>query len=303
MKARTQIIAAAAVAALLVAWSATWRLRFDECAVVTTFGRADEGTVVRGDDDGAGIRLKWPWPVQDVRRFDARLRTTDDQLEQQETADRQVVILRAWVAWRISDPLDFLRAVRTEDRAERLLRDRLRSARTEASRFTLAELAGTTGPGRLAEAEDAILQRIRADLAPQRTGIEVLHAGIRRLVLPQEITAAVFERMRQTRRRMAQAARSEGDAAAREIRARARSAEDRIAAFVDRAAQDLRSQGDAAAAEHFAVLAQDEELALFLRKVEALERALSKETTFVLDAGTPPLDLLRGGVPGTGAPK
>lgn len=302
MKPRTQLAAAAVLAAFLVAWSAVWRLRFDECAVVTTFGRADAGSVHRGDS-GAGLHLKWPWPIQDVRRFDARLRTTDDQLEQQETADRQVVVLRAWIAWRIADPLDFLRSVRTEERAERLLRDRLRAARSEISAFTLAELTGTSGTTRIGDAEDAVLARIRDGLASQSCGIEVLHAGIRRIVLPQEISAAVFERMRQTRRRMAQSARSEGDAAAREIRARARSAEERIAAFVDRVAQDVRAQGDAAAAEHFAVLAQDEELALFLRKVEALERSLSKDTTFVIDAGTPPLDLLRDGAGAPGVPK
>lgn len=99
--------------------------------------------------------------------------------------------------------------------------------------------------------------------------------------------------MRQTRQRLAQSARSEGNAIARTIRAKADSDRQRILAFAERESQAIRAEGDAAAAKYYEIFARNEEFAVFLRKPETLERTLSNNTTFLLDTGTVPFDLLR----------
>jgi membrane protease subunit HflC len=116
---------------------------------------------------------------------------------------------------------------------------------------------------------------------------------ISRILLPEQITRSVFSRMKQTRQRFAQNARSEGKAIAQGITAETNSDKQRILAFADRVAQNTRAQGDAAAAQYYAEYNKDPEFALFLRKLEALEKSLKTNTTFVLDTDSEPFDLLK----------
>ena len=287
-----------ALLALLLVRLTAFVVRFDQYAVRTTFGKAAETDVFNRDGAGAGLYWKWPWPIQDVRRFDARLRLLEDRLEQQETRDNQVVVLKAYLVWRIVDPLAFWRVLRDDERAERFLRDRLRTARAEVGKYTFDDLT-SADPARLrlAELEGAVLERLRADLDGRGFGVAIDSVGIKRLQLPEAIAASVYDRMRQTRRRLAQQARSEGTAIARGIEARARSDEQRIMAFAERKAQAIRAEGDAAAARHYEVFARNEDFAVFIRKLEALESVLSNNSTFLIEPQTPPFDLLQALVP------
>lgn len=303
MRQTSLILLGVFVVGLLFLNMITYQVGFNELALITTFGRAEEGSAKNVDGASSGLYWKWPWPIQQVRIYDSRLRILEDRLEQQETEDKQVVIVEAYVTWRIVEPLHFYRSLQNERNAERILKDRLRTARAEIGRFTFDELT-TVDPGRqrLSEAEQRILDRMKAELAGQDWGVTVESVGIKRLLLPKQITKTVFERMRQTRKRLAQNARSEGEAIARRVRAKARSDAERILAFAERKAQEIRSEGDAAAAEYYRVFAQNEDFAVFIRKLEALRAILSHNTTFLLDTKSAPFDMLKalgdlGGTP------
>jgi len=279
---------------LFIIYSITFQVRFNEMALVTTFGKADSSSVINRNGTEAGLHWKWPWPIQHVRLMEARLRTLEDQLEQQETKDKHVVILKAYLTWRIVDPLEFQRSFHTAADATLFLRDRLRNARAEIGTFTFDQLTNTDPKKlRLADAENNILARIQTDLAGKGYGIAVCAVGIKRILLPEQITTSVFERMRQTRRRLAQNARSEGQAFASSIRAKARSDQERILAFAERKAQSIRAEGDAAAAAYYRVFAENEELAVFMRELETLESVLENNATFIVDTKIEPFHLLK----------
>ncbi len=283
-----------ALLVLFCGYLVTYKVNFDETALITTFGKASEKSLKNRDGEGAGLYLKWPWPIQQVIRFDRRLQVLEDRLEQQETSDKQVVIIKAYAAWRITDPLAFYRSFVSRDKARNFLRDRLRTAKAEIGRFSFDDLTNTDPEKlRLHEAEEALLQRIRGDLAKQGCGIYVHTVGINRIVLPENITRSVFTRMRQTRNRLAQNARSEGKAAANSIRAKTDSDKKRILAFTERIAQNIRAQGDAAAAEYYNEYSKNKDFAIFLRKLDALKKSLEKNTTFILDTESEPFDLLK----------
>jgi len=272
----------------------TYRVNFDEVALVTTFGRATAASVVNQDGDGAGLHLKWPWPIQKVLRMDRRLFVLEDQLEQQETKDRHVVIAKAFAVWRIVDPLSFYRAFRSHSDAEGFLQERLRATKAEISRFTFDDLTNADPTKlKLDEIERALLTRIRSDLTEHACGIDVTHMGISRILLPERITKSVFSRMKQTRQRYAQNARSQGKAIAQGIETETHSDKERMMAFVGRVAQHIRAEGDAAAAQYYAEYNKNPEFALFLRKLETLEKTLKKNTTVILDTDTEPFELLR----------
>lgn len=286
------------VLCVLFIYMFSFKVAFNQTAVRSTFGKADAADVVNaGDKDESGLHFKWPWPIQQVSVFDKRLRVMEDLLEQQETKDKQVIILKTYLVWRVSEPLQFQRSLRDEANAERFLRDRLRSARAVVGGYSFDELSNLDPAKlRLAEVESGILGRMRQELEGKACGVELDSVGVKRILLPEQITASVFEHMRQTRRRLAQNARSEGEAIARSIKAKASSDAQRIASFADRKAQNIRAEGDAAAASYYRVFAQNEEFAIFIRKLEVMESVLSKNSSFLIDAKTEPFDLLLKGL-------
>ena len=281
----------------VVLYMATFQLNYNQCAVLTTFGKATRG-YANNDGTEAGLKWKWPWPIERVHCYDARIQILSDRLEQQETKDRHVVILNMYMTWRIRNPLHFYRNFVKTETATRYLRDRLSSARWVIGQFTFDDLTHVDASKlKLKQAETAVLNQLQKDLASHDYGISIDHVGIKRILLPKSITQAVFGRMRVTRKRIAQNAQSEGEAIARSIRAQANSDQKRILSFADRMAQEIRAEGDEAAAKHYHVFKENEDFAIYIRKLESLQAMLDENTTFVLDTESPPFDLLKQQTP------
>ena len=65
-----------------------FQVRQSEVAVVTTFG-----SYSRTIED-AGLRFKWPWPIQKVYRFDNRLQNFERKFEQTTTGTPNPSLLK-----------------------------------------------------------------------------------------------------------------------------------------------------------------------------------------------------------------
>ncbi|MFP4164503.1 MAG: protease modulator HflC [Chitinispirillaceae bacterium] len=280
---------------LLLSYLLTYIVNYHETVIVTTFGRATESSVKNADGNGAGIYIKLPWPLQNVVRFDRRISLIEDRLEQQETLDKQVVIVKAFMTWRIEDPLSFYRMFSSTEHARYFLTERLHASKAEIGRFSFDDLTNFDPEKvKLEMVSEAMLERIKRQLSRYNTGVQIEAVGINRVVLPENITKSVFSRMKQTRQRFAQNARSEGNAVARSIKAKTDSDRLRIMAFAERMAQRLRAEGDSAAAQHYREYAQNPDLAIFLRKLDALKMSLEKNATIYLDTDSEPFRLLEG---------
>lgn len=295
MRHKTTFVIGLILAAIFLVYMVTYTVGFNEAAVVTTFGRADEESVYYGSTDDTGmlgnLMFKWPWPVEKVRSYDMRVHVLESRLEEQQTLDKQGVVIEAYVSWRITEPLDFFRSLVTVDAAQQQIRSLLRDARSVIGNYTFDELTSSDESQlQLAEVEREIQERISRGLsddpAARSWGIEFESVGITRLVLPQPVTTRVFERMRATRERLAQRAMSEGTAAAADIVAQAESARDTILSFAERRAQEIRAEGDAAAAQYYPLFAEAPEFAIFLRKLETYEEVLENNSTFFFDTNT-----------------
>jgi membrane protease subunit HflC len=218
----------------------------------------------------------------------------EDQPEQQQTKDAFSVIVNSYLAWRIARPLDFFRALQNEPAAEAQLLSRLRDAKSIIGEYTFDEL---TNPDqqklKLQQIEQGILKRLQDQIDVQKYGIKIEAVGIKRIALPEEVTKKVFARMRATRERLAQRARSEGDAVANGIRSQAQSSADRILAFAKLRAEAIRGEGDLAAAKYYEVFRQNPSFAAYRLQVETLKQTLQHNTTFLLDTQTPPFDLFK----------
>jgi membrane protease subunit HflC len=275
------VLVGTALVGLLLAHMFLYQVRYDQVAVRTTFDRADAASV----QESPGLKWRWPWPINKVSLYSKRLQVLEDKIEELQTADGKSVIVRTYLTWRIADPLSFYVTLKDPAEANRQLSSRLREIRGLISRYQFDELVNIDREKlKLADIERQAAAALGAGLEQAGYGIRVESVGIHKIILPESTTQKVFETMIAARERLAENALQEGQAQASAIRSEATSARERILAFAERKAQAIRSQGDREAAVQYESFAQNEEFAIFLRKIEALRKMLDHNTTFVLSA-------------------
>lgn len=287
----------------LLAFACTYTVRFTETAVLTKFGQAGEDAVKREP----GLYFRPPYPFASVTTYDTRVRTQTVKFETQQTADSKQVVVETFCLWRVEDPLKFFRSFsnagdRPEDhyrKAETALDSAMRSAVGLISKYSMDDLF-TTGPAgsKLPELESRMLESLKSASADKSGltlrdyGIGVEDIGLMRIVLPEETTKAVFQRMQAARDRIAKETEARGDAEAQAIRSKAENDAKRIRDFAERLAMDIRTTGDQESAEYYKQMNAKPELAMFLASMDFLKEAYGKRTTLVLSGSTPGVNLL-----------
>jgi membrane protease subunit HflC len=271
----------------------TFQVRTTHVAVVTTFGNYSR-TITE-----PGLYARWPWPVQDVYQFDNRLRSFETPLEQSTTRDGRILLVSAYVGWRIADPRLFLERFDHGDlaRASQTLEAQVRDAKSGVvARYNFANFVSTNAAElKFDEIEAAMLDNLQRT-ARDSYGIEVRFTGLKQIGLPESITATVFRRMIGERETLVKQLTGEGESEAIRIRAEAARQRTEILSKADAQATILRGQAEADAAKSLAVFEQEPKLANFLLELKALETSLKDRATLILDQQTPPFNLLREGV-------
>lgn len=277
-------IIAAIVGITLLLFTCTYQVRFNEQAIVTTFGKAGDNAQVTEP----GLKFKWPYPVQSVVKFDTRTKILETRLENVMTADNQLVAVQVFLAWKIDDVLTYFKKVTNEESAKRQLEGRMSSALGVFSQFTFNDLlnVGAANSG-MTDVESQILAHLSSGQSNIREeyGIDPVAVGVTQFVLGEATTTAVFERMKQERERVAANARSSGEAAKVKIEADATTAARKIRSFAERLAEEIRATGSEEAARYLAMQAETpeaEELAIFLRQLEAMEASIQRYSTVIL---------------------
>jgi membrane protease subunit HflC len=285
--------AAAAAAAVVVLLRAAYIVDTGEHAIRTRFGKVVEVVTE------PGLHLRVPL-LDDVTRLDARLLYFDVPTGEFLTQDKKNVVVTAFLAWRIADPLRFLQVLYTRENAEARLADLVTSELgSKLGSIPFSRLVSSEpGEARLAEETAAVVARLK-ERAAADYGIDVADLGLRRLAFPDQNRQSVFNRMRAERERIARRYRSEGEEGAMKIRAEAERDRARILAEAYRLAAELRGKGEAEAARIYAdATAKDPELYKFLRTLEAYDKLLDEKSTVVLPSDSGLLRLL---MDGTGA--
>lgn len=271
----------------LLLFTCTFQVRFNQAAVVTTFGKARAGAM----QAEPGLHFKWPYPIQKVEKYDTRIRLLTTQIESVETQDKQLVAVQVSLTWKIDDVLKFNQKLQVIDSAEADLKGRLRSALGVLSQYKFSDLlrSGSTPT----EFQDSALKQAEENMliglikpSDQSTGIEEygikpVAIGVTRFILHENTSKAVFERMKTTRQRHAANATSSGEAAKAKILADADANASKIEGFANRLAASIRDKGDREAAVFLGMQAKDEDFAIFLRELEALDNIVGNGTTVI----------------------
>lgn len=266
----------------------SYQVRETESALLMRFGKPIRQITA------PGWYFKWPEPIEDVEKFDSRMRILEADVTETPTKGATPIIVNTYVVWKIAEPLQFFNALGTVMEAESKLRSQISNTQNEViGRYEFSEFVNSNKSKIKfdqiqAEMLGDLQQAVREDY-----GIEIKTLGIKRLKVSEDVSEAVFKRMRAERNRKTEGIISEGKAAAITIRGDADSIETQLLAAADARAAAIKGRGDAEAAKYYKMLEADPELAMYLRDLEALKKILAKRSTIVFSADMEPFRLLK----------
>jgi len=286
------IVIAAVLVVIFALLLFTFQVRQSEVAVLTTFGKPAANNL-----DQPNLYFKWPWPIQQVYRFDQRVQNFEDKYSENYTADHNIVLTSVYVGWRISDASRFFQVWQGGSvvLAQQQLETMLRSATLAVvGQHNLSDFVNPDPAQLKFEAiENEIKTTVQNQLASQNYGMSIGFLGIKKLGLPESVTQTVFDRMKSERNKYISEAQFQGEAEATKIKSAAeRQAADVIAnATAD--ATRIEGAGVAEAAKTLSVFQQNPELAIFQLQLEALKNSLNQKSTLIFDERTPPFSLFQ----------
>jgi membrane protease subunit HflC len=285
------ILVGAVVVLMLVA-SSMFVVDQHRYAVVYALGELRE--VIREP----GLNFKLPPPFQNVVYLDKRLQTLDTaDGERFLTAEKKELLVDAFVKWRIVDPRQYLVALgagnaeRGADRVAQMVQVALNA---EIGNRKVNEIVS----GQREQLAGALRERVAA--ASRQMGVEVVDVRLKRVDFTAQVNAALYERMKADRLRVAAETRSTGAAEAEQIRADADRQRAVILGEGFRDAETIKGEGEAKATQIYAQsFGKNPEFYRFYRSLEAYRATFkSRNDVLVLDSNSEFFKYFRG--PGTG---
>ena len=224
-----------------------------------------------------GLHFKMPF-IQNVVYFDSRVLDYEARSREAFTVDKKAIVLDNYARWKIINPLQFYRTMRTIPGAQARLDDVVYSQlRALVGAYTLTEVVSSHRAAIMKEVTNKVSALMHS------YGVEVLDVRIKRTDLPPENQRAIFGRMRAERERQAKQYRSEGEEESTRIRSDADRQRAVILAEAAREAQIKRGEGDASAASIYAQsYNKAPQFYAYQRWLEAMRKSLKENSKMVL---------------------
>ena len=275
MNLKTVLIAVGALVFVLLLSNTLYIVHETQRAILLRFGAVTEF------DLEPGLHWKIPFAEQ-VHRFDGRVLTVDAPEERYFTLEQKPLRVDSFAKWRVGDVARYYTSTSGDELiARRLLQERVNEGlRNQISRRDMHEVISGERDQLMAELTTSL-----NDVMSREIGVEVIDVRVKRIDLPEDVEASVFQRMNSAREIEAKQYRASGEEKAIGIRADADRQVTVLEAEAYREAEEIRGTGDAAAAKIYAdAFNKDAEFYAFYRRVTAYPLVFSnKADQFVLD--------------------
>ncbi len=263
---------------LLVGWSCFFIVDEREYAIVTQFGNPVR--VIKSP----GLKLKYPYPFQDVLRFDNRFWVFESPSQEFLSLSKKNIMASSFLLWKIEDPKKFLQTVFDKKGAESRLLD-IVSAQLGAAlgKVELTTFITVNPEDYQADAIMAEVTKKCREIASQDYGIFVADVRIQQLDFPEKNRESVFQRMKSERGRISMKYRSEGEEEGLKIRAEAAKERTKIVSEAYKVAQAYKGEGEAESTKIYAeAVNKNPEFYQFLRTLEAYKSFMNDKTSMIL---------------------
>ena len=308
MKATNVIIILLVIVVVALVSTSAYVVTEAEQAVITRFGKPV------GVKTEAGLHWRTPF-IEKVHKLEKRLLPWDGEPENMQTRDKKRIFIDVWARWRITDPMQYYQAVRTEQRGYKILDDLVDSAvRNVIGRYNLIEGVRSSNRELTYESEELsaaqaarqvnivagrtkleneIGQATMADLADKGYGLKLVDMHIKRVNYIETVRQAVYERMKSERDRIAKLFESEAEEEQNRILGQTRKEVDEIEGEMEQRAAEVRGAADAEVIKIYAdALQQSPEFYEFVRRLEAYKKTLGPDTRLILSTDSEFLRLL-----------
>lgn len=249
----------------------------------------------------AGLYFKVPL-LQNIKFYDKRVLLLDAPRPDRITTSEKKPLNVDFIAyWRVVDVRKYYQSVTgDEELAKQRLAQTIRAILgQEINKRTIHEA--------ISSERDKVMAttRQRADADAKQIGVEIVDVRLRRVELPEEVLAQVYQRMESERKRVANELRSQGAAESEKIRADADRQREVILADAYRQAQKVKGEGDAKAAAIYAsAYGQNPEFYAFYRSLETYKATFrNKNDLMVLDPNSEFFQYLKQSGGGKGVPR
>lgn len=277
------------IAIVFVATLMIYKVDVTEYVVVTQFGNPVEVY------EEPGLKIKLPDPIQSVQRVDKRIQVYQTDSLELLTLDKKSIALDYYGTWKVTDPVVYLKTVKSQPGAEARLMDIFSSSLgVQLGKYNLDQLVNTDVDQ--LELDQMIEETVTyAKDRAAEYGIEVVDAQIRVLNFPDANKQSVYDRMSAEREQMAQKYRAEGSEEASKIRADAEKEQQLILAEAYKLVQQIKGEGDAEAIRIYGeAFQQDPDFYEFIRTLETYEKTIDGNTTLILPSTAEILKYLSG---------
>jgi membrane protease subunit HflC len=268
----------------------SFQLKSTEYAVVSTFGKVSEVKE-------PGLHFRLPYPFQEIFYFDNRERCFEGsvgKIEETFTADEQNIIVGIYVRYRVVDPVKLFKSEKSVEGVEEKLNSLMRNDKNRVvGKYKFSEFINTDPKKMKITRIENDMKSLLEKTARDKYGVEILSVGIKNLGLHKKVTGEVVKRMKAEREDAAEEFISKGKRIAKNIRTKADAEKAQMIARAEAQAKMIKAEGDAKAAAYYSVFREEPELAVFLKKLEALKKIVRSRTVLVLDTDTAPFNLLK----------
>lgn len=275
------------VAAILVSGNCFVVTAQNEYTIVRQFG------AVVNIVDEPGLSVKLPF-IQSTSTLPKTEMLYDLAVSDVITSDKKSMVADSFVLWRISDPLKFIQTLsgnlaNAEYRIDTVVYNALKTVISSMKQEDV--ISGRDGE---------LAEKIRANVGDtfDKYGITILAIETKRIDLPDENKAAVYERMISERGNIAAAFAAEGEAEAKQIRNEADKTVEITISQAEAAAEKLKAEGEA---EYMRILsevydsADEADFYEFMRALDMAKVSLGGENnTIVISSDSPIASILNG---------
>ncbi len=269
-----------------------------EQAIILQFGK------FIGVETEPGLKWKMPF-IQNVEFFPKNLLEWDGTPGQVPTRDKTFIWIDSFARWRIVDPLEYYKTVRTETSARERLGAIVEAVTNDfITSNTLIEVVRSSN--RLMKAEDivaegmlaqvtklatvklgreqmtrGILEQVREKMSP--FGIDVVDFRIKRINYVEDVRKKVYERMIAERKQISQQFRSEGMGESKRIEGEKQKELRRIQSEAYRTVEEIKGKADAEATRIYAeAFNRDPEFYSFITTLDLYKKAMDEKTSIIM---------------------
>ena len=288
MKTVKKIVICAAVLALLIIGSSSIVVtREDEYSLIRQFGRIDHVVST------AGVSFRIPF-LQSVDTLPKEILLYDLSPSDVITSDKKTMICDSYILWHITDPLKFAQTLNSsitnaESRLDAIVYNSTKNVISSTSQDDVIS-------GRNGALSQAVLDNIGSSL--DQYGIELLAFETKKLDLPSDNKAAVYERMISERDNIAATYTAEGNSEAKIIRNTTDKEVTVMLSEAQKQAEILIAEGEA---EYMRILSEAysdpsrQEFYSFVRSLDALKISMEGGSkTVILSPDSPIAQIFYG---------